>query len=145
MALWHKFVVNISTPTSAWQIPSKPHPRTNKDISISQFIADFDQQHPTWLSHMHNSWQTSSLTYLLHKKTSDPRLNSHPLWVPYSAPFMPTDASQQPFTPGNGSLALTNKAHQLDSLPHIRSVEVLLGGLTSSALIFPDTPGISVI
>ncbi len=32
-----------------------------------------------------------------------------------------------------------NKAHQLDSLLHIRSVEVPLSGLGRSVLIFPDT------
>ncbi|CAB1435385.1 unnamed protein product [Pleuronectes platessa] len=56
-----------------------------------------------------------------------------------------TDASQQLFTAGNGSLAIANKAHQFDWPPHIRSVAVPFCGLTSSVLIFPDTPKWSVI
>lgn len=66
--------------------------------------------------------------------------------TPYSYSFTLTDASQQPFTPGNGSSAFTNKAHQLDSLLHIKSVKkVVVTGLASLVLIFLDTTGPSVI
>lgn len=64
-----------------------------------------------------------------------------PPFSPIHADRRLSAASQQPFTPGNGSLALANKAHQVDSLLHISSVEVLLSGPASLVLIFLDTPG----
>lgn len=98
-----------------------------------------NKQSAFYLLHIYNS---SHLVYPLHKNTTSQFTS---IMTPSSALFTLTDASQQQFAPGNGYLALANKAHQLDRLLHFRSMEVLLSVLASSVLIFLDTPMPSVI